>query len=101
MWHVATKKHEAFRHAILKSLTHLAGKCLTIAEIRWLFIKIRGMANKDHDRSSLNLLKSLAKRVAPVKSVDKVLFEFNNLAAINKTSNRRPRSFSETREQSD
>jgi len=47
MWHVATKKHEAFRHAILKALTFLAGKCLTIQEIRCLFIKIKGMANKD------------------------------------------------------
>jgi hypothetical protein len=57
MWHVATKKHEAFRHAIFKGLTHLATKCLKIEEIRLLFTKVKLMSNKHHDKSSLAFLK--------------------------------------------
>jgi hypothetical protein len=64
MWHIATKKHEAFRHAIFKALTYLAGKCLTFGEIRCLFIKLKTVAVKDHDRASLALLKAVAKRLA-------------------------------------
>jgi hypothetical protein len=37
MWKIATKKHEAFRQAIFKALTFLAGKCLTFSENRCLF----------------------------------------------------------------
>lgn len=67
MWHVATKKHEAFRHAIFKALTHLVSKCLTLGQLKCLFTKIKGVQNKDHDRASLTLLKAVAKRLNPLE----------------------------------
>ena len=65
MWHVATKKHEAFRIAILKSLSLLVVKALRMPELRYLIEKLRLMNYKDHSRSSLDLLKAILIKLAP------------------------------------
>lgn len=65
MWHVATKKHEAFRIAVLKSLSLLVSKTLKLSELRFLFEKLRVMNYKDHNRNSLDLLKSILTKLAP------------------------------------
>ena len=61
MWHVATKKHEAFRHAVFKALAYLANKSLVKSELHELFMKLQKMQNKDHDRMSLTLVKTVCK----------------------------------------
>lgn len=65
IWHVATKKHEAFRNAVFKCLTFLVGKSFNLPILRFLFEKIKLIAYKDHNRCSLDLLKSLLMKLAP------------------------------------
>lgn len=65
MWHVATKKHEAFRIAVLKSLSLLVSKALRLPELRFLLEKLRLMNYKDHSRNSLDLLKAILSKLAP------------------------------------
>jgi hypothetical protein len=93
MWHIATKKHEAFRQAIFRALTFLAGKCLTCSEIRCLFYKIKTVAVKDHDRASLALLKAIAKRLA-ASDKPRIELSSNFNDQLRKV---RPRSLSETK----
>jgi len=71
MWHVATKKHEAFKAAIFKALTFLASK-MAPKELEFLFEKLRAMPNKDHDKLTLGLLKAIAKKLAPAAKLSKL-----------------------------
>jgi len=63
MWNVATKKHEAFKAVIFKALAFLTS-VLKPKELRYLFERVRGMPLKDHDASSLALLKAISKVLA-------------------------------------
>ncbi len=65
MWHVATKKHEAFRHAALKALSFLVEKCLDWHQVSYLVDRIKQMPLREHDRVTLQLLPSIAKRLSP------------------------------------
>lgn len=102
MWHVATKKHEAFRIAVLKSLSLLVSKALRLPELRFLLEKLRLMNYKDHSRNSLDLLKSILSKLAPHQlkgqqiSIEKT---FNFLNTDKKSS--RPRSMSDSQKQID
>jgi hypothetical protein len=46
MWHVATKKHEAFRAVILKALAFLSG-VMKPKELKYLFEKLKSLPLKD------------------------------------------------------
>lgn len=77
MWHVATKKHEAFRAVILKALAFLTS-VLKPKELRFLFDKLQTLPLKEQDKFSLGLLKAIAKVLAPnnaVLKLDKSLFK--------------------------
>lgn len=73
MWHVATKKHEAFKRSVIDVLKFLVDQCLTWKEIDFLVKKIKSLSGKEQDTKSLELLKTIAKKLstsqqAPVSS---------------------------------
>jgi len=41
-------------------------------------MKVKLMPNKDHDRTSLSLLKAIAKKLAPVQTVENAAIDFDN-----------------------
>ena len=74
MWHVATKKHEAFKGAIFKALTYLAEK-VSLPELNFLFQKVKSLPLRDHDKFSLELLKAIAKKLAPTQKTSSAVHE--------------------------
>ena len=66
MWHIATKKHEAFKVSIMRSLIFMASR-MAPKELQFLFTKLQGMQLREHDKFSLLLLKSIAKALAPTQ----------------------------------
>jgi hypothetical protein len=60
MWDCAVKKHEAYRVAILRAISHLVSK-MNPNHLRHLFIKIRDTPLQFTDKFLLNLLKAIAK----------------------------------------
>ena len=65
MWMVATKKHEAFKASIFSALQFIVDQGMKPKELNFLFDKLKGMPLREHDKFSLNLLKTIAKGLAP------------------------------------
>lgn len=65
MWMVATKKHEAFKASIFSALQFIVMRGMKPKELNFLYEKLRGMPLREHDKFSLNLLKTIAKGLAP------------------------------------
>lgn len=63
MWECATKKHEAYKVAILKALSFLATKA-KIEDLKYLFLKIKSIPMVEVDKFCLDLVKSIAKKLA-------------------------------------
>ena len=66
MWHIATKKHEAFKLSIMRALIFMASR-MAPQELNFLFGKLQAMQLREHDKSSLALLKAIAKALAPTQ----------------------------------
>ena len=66
MWHIATKKHEAFKVSIMRALIFMAGK-MAPKELNFLFNKLQTVQLREHDKFSLGLLKAIAKALAPTQ----------------------------------
>ena len=64
MWHIATKKHEAFKVSVLRALIFMASR-MAPKELNFLFDKLQAMQLREHDKFSLGLLKAIAKALAP------------------------------------
>jgi hypothetical protein len=63
IWDCATKKHEAYKVAILKALAFLATKC-SIDHLRYLFNKIKSIQMSEIDKFGLQLLRTIARKVS-------------------------------------
>lgn len=68
MWECATKKHEAYKVAILKALTFLASRA-KIEDLKYLFNKLKLIPLPEIDKFSLELVKQIAKKLAGDDSV--------------------------------
>lgn len=68
MWECATKKHEAYKVAILKSLAYLATKC-TVNDLIYLYNKLKQIPLPEIDKFCLDLLKSIAKKLVGDESM--------------------------------
>jgi hypothetical protein len=62
MWECATKKHEAYKVAILKALTFLATKA-SIEDLKYLFAKVKLIPLNEVDKFTLELVKAIAKKI--------------------------------------
>ena len=62
MWDCATKKHEAYKVAILKSLAFLATRA-NLQDLHYLFQKLKSLQTSEIDKFDLALLKAIAKRL--------------------------------------
>ena len=65
MWMVATKKHEAFKASIFSALQFIVMRGMKPKELNFLYEKLKSMPLREHDKFSLNLLKTIAKGLAP------------------------------------
>ena len=63
MWECATKKHEAYKVAILKALAFLASKA-SIEDLKYLFLKLKSIPLAEVDKFCLDLIKAIAKKLA-------------------------------------
>jgi hypothetical protein len=71
MWHVATKKHEAYKASIFQTLTFIVSRDMKPKDLNFLFGKLQNMQLREHDKFSLNLLKAISKALAPAVSQKK------------------------------
>jgi hypothetical protein len=69
MWECATKKHEAYKVAILKALSFLATKA-KIEDLRYLYLKLKSIPLAEVDKFVLDLIKSIAKKLAGDESLN-------------------------------
>ncbi len=65
MWFCATKKHEAYKVAVLKALTFLASKA-SLDHLEDLFSKVLQIPNKELDKFVLQLVRAIARRLSGV-----------------------------------
>lgn len=63
MWDCATKKHEAYKVAILKALTFLSTKA-SLEHLRYLFAKLKSIHMSEIDKFCLQLLRSIARKLS-------------------------------------
>lgn len=70
MWHIATKKHEAFKVSVMRALNFMAAR-MAPKELNFLFNKLQVLQLREHDKFSLALLKAIAKALAPVQRVSR------------------------------
>ncbi|CDW85633.1 ubiquitin carboxyl-terminal hydrolase family protein [Stylonychia lemnae] len=63
MWDCATKKHEAYKVAIMKAFAFLATKA-SLQDLQYIFNKLRSIQLNEIDKFSLGLIKSIAKKLA-------------------------------------
>jgi hypothetical protein len=68
MWECATKKHEAYKVAILKALAFLASKS-KIEDLKYLFLKLKSIPLSEVDKFCLDLIKAIAKKLAGDDSI--------------------------------
>lgn len=68
MWECATKKHEAYKVAILKALAFLASKA-SVQDLKYLFLKLKSIPLAEIDKFCLDLIKAIAKKLAGDESV--------------------------------
>lgn len=68
MWECATKKHEAYKVAILKALAFLATKA-NVEHLRYLFGKLKAIPLAEVDKFCLDLIKSIAKKLVGDESM--------------------------------
>lgn len=68
MWECATKKHEAYKVAILKALAFLATKS-GIQDLKYLFNKLKLIPLTEIDKFCLDLIKSIAKKLVGDESM--------------------------------
>jgi ubiquitin carboxyl-terminal hydrolase 9/24 len=62
MWECATKKHEAYKIAILKALAFLATKA-NLEDLKYLFAKVKSTAMPEIDKFCLDLIKAISKKL--------------------------------------
>ena len=63
MWECATKKHEAYKVAILKALTFLASRA-NIEDLKYLFYKLKSIPLPEVDKFCLELVKGIARKLS-------------------------------------
>ena len=63
MWECATKKHEAYKVAILKALSFLATKA-NLEHLRYLYVKLKSLPYPELDKFCLGLLRAIAKKLS-------------------------------------
>ena len=63
MWECATKKHEAYKVAILKTFHFLATKA-SRDDLSYLFLKIKSLPMSEIDKFCIALIKAIAKTLA-------------------------------------
>lgn len=63
IWECATKKHEAYKVAILKALAFLATKA-SLDDLGYIFNKLKSLQMNEIDKFSLGLIKAIAKKLA-------------------------------------
>lgn len=63
MWECATKKHEAYKVAILKALSFLATKA-NLEHLRYIYLKLKSLPYPELDKFCLGLLRAIAKRLS-------------------------------------
>jgi hypothetical protein len=63
MWDCATKKHEAYKVAILKALAFLASKA-SHEHLQYLFYKLKTLHLTEIDKFCLGLIRSIAKKLS-------------------------------------
>ena len=68
MWECATKKHEAYKVAILKALAFLATKA-SVDDLAYLFNKVKSIPLQEVDKFCLDLVKSISKKLVGDESM--------------------------------
>lgn len=62
IWDCATKKHEAYKVAILKALAFLSAKA-SLSDLSYIFEKLKSLQMNEVDKFCLGLLKAIAKKL--------------------------------------
>ena len=78
MWDCATKKHEAYKVAILKALTFIATKA-SIEDLKYLFAKVKSIAIPEVDKFCLELIKAIAKKLVGDESLPQIPLKKRNV----------------------
>lgn len=63
MWDCVTKKHEAYKVAMLKALTYLSSKVST-EHIHYLFAKVKSLQMNEIDKFYIGFIRQLARRLS-------------------------------------
>lgn len=63
IWDCATKKHEAYKVAIIKALTFLSSK-FSIEHLSYLFLKVKSLQMNEIDKFCLQLIRNIARRIS-------------------------------------
>lgn len=63
MWECVTKKHEAYKVAILRALSIITSRA-NLKDIKYIFKKVNSLQFSEVDKFTLNLVKSVAKRLS-------------------------------------
>lgn len=63
IWDCATKKHEAYKAAILKALTNLVMK-VSLTHTNYIFNKVKSMNLSEIDKFCINLIRQISRRLS-------------------------------------